>query len=201
MTNKIKLIRPETLEFIQHYQLLKGKAFQNNTELAEVLGFNSAASITEIIKQRQNIDPAKFLKFKEIYGAPVTAGFKGIPMYNKPTDTQALGYLNFPGIEDCDYALQIHDNAMQPYLPNGAWAAIKFIEDQKIVPGEVYYIEWGDYRLFRRLLEENGKIIAHADNTTETIGNAQRYPAFTMNPADIRRLALVKHIHFKRSLN
>jgi len=58
-TNKVKRIRPETLEFIILYNQLRGKAFNGNAELARVLGFNSPASITEIMKSRQNIDPDK----------------------------------------------------------------------------------------------------------------------------------------------
>ena len=65
--NKIKIIRPETLEFIILYNQLKGKAFSGNGQLAEALGFNSASSITEIIKSRQNIDVEKLKIFKEKY--------------------------------------------------------------------------------------------------------------------------------------
>ena len=64
---KIKTVRPETLEFIILYNQLRGKAFYGNAELAEVLGFNSPSSITEIIKSRQNIDPEKLRIFKEKY--------------------------------------------------------------------------------------------------------------------------------------
>ena len=63
--NKIKLVRPETLEFIILYNQLRGRAFNGNAQLAEVLGFNSPASITEIIKSRQNIDPDKLQIFKD----------------------------------------------------------------------------------------------------------------------------------------
>jgi hypothetical protein len=213
--NKIKLIRPETLEFIGLYQQLKGKAFQNNAELANLLGFNSAASITEIVKQRQNIDPAKFRKFKESYGKLIQPGqpaleaaapdFKGIPMYdiniaNSAVNIEAtrpIGYMGFPGIEDCDFALPVFDNAMQPYLESGSWVALKIIADGKVLPGEVYYIEWGEYRMFKRLLAgpTADEFIAHSDNVTEMAGNAQRYPPFTLKQSDITRLGLVKHSH------
>src|ERR1700712_4755045 len=93
--SKIKTIRPETLEFIILYNQLKGRAFTGNIQLAEVLGFNSASSITEIIKSRQNIDPDKLKIFKERYReflSPVKKTeitenpaakplFEGIPMY------------------------------------------------------------------------------------------------------------------------
>ena len=65
---KIKKVRPETMEFIILYNQLRGRAFNGNAQLAEVLGFNSRrASITEIIKSRQNIDPDKLRIFKEKY--------------------------------------------------------------------------------------------------------------------------------------
>src|ERR1700749_1670803 len=93
--NKIKTIRPETLEFIILYNQLRGKAFSGNTQLAEVLGYNSPSSITEIIKSRQNIDPEKFKIFKEKYSeffdsdrnaensvnTKVSRLSEGIPMY------------------------------------------------------------------------------------------------------------------------
>ena len=91
-SNKVKRVRPETLEFIILYNQLRGRAFKGNAELAEVLGFNSTASITEIIKSRQNIDPDKLKIFKEKYKDFITvkktpvinqtvSTFEGIPMY------------------------------------------------------------------------------------------------------------------------
>src|SRR6202012_269578 len=177
-TNKIKTIRPETLEFIILYNQLKGKAFSGNAQLAEALGFNSISSITEIIKSRQNIDPEKFKIFKEKYsdfiggkkypeysenesplraeeGIPmyeITATASGVEVYNDINDTHPVGRMNFPGIEDCDFALPVWGHSMYPYLENGCWVALKIIHDKKILPGEVYYIEWGDYRMYKRLL-------------------------------------------------
>src|ERR1700709_66028 len=117
--NKIKRIRPETLEFIILYNQLRGKAFNGNAELAAALGFNSTASITEIIKSRQNIDPDKLQIFKEKYkeflnanhsapaSAPQVQRFDGIPMYevvatasgvvvyNDLNNMQPVGHMNF----------------------------------------------------------------------------------------------------------
>jgi len=222
---KIKTIRPETLEFIILYNQLKGKAFHGNAELAEVLGFNSPSSITEIIKSRQNIDLEKLKLFKEKYqgqlnGAKVPevtgkvkAEFLGIPMYdviatasgvevyNDINDSQPVGRMYFPGIEDCDFALPVWGHSMYPYLENGCWVALKVIKDKKILPGEVYYIEWGDYRMYKRLLfgDQPDEVIAHSDNTMEMIGDRLKYAPFVIKIADIKKLCLVKDIHKKHN--
>ncbi|PJJ79951.1 S24 family peptidase [Mucilaginibacter auburnensis] len=220
--NKIKTVRPETLEFIILYNQLKGKAFTGNAQLAEILGFNSTSSITEIIKSRQNIDPEKFKVFKEYFkdyldngttAQPVAVMGGGIPMfevsvtasgvevYNDINDKQAVGRMNFPGIEDCDFALPVWGHSMYPYLENGCWVALKIIHDKKILPGEVYYIEWGDYRMYKRLLAGNSpdEVIAHSDNVTEMIGNRLKYAPFVIKIDEIKKLCLVKDIHKKHN--
>jgi phage repressor protein C with HTH and peptisase S24 domain len=225
--SKIKTIRPETLEFIILYNQLKGKAFTGNIQLAEVLGFNSASSITEIIKSRQNIDPEKLKIFKEKYRdylsppkkqeitevSPVKKAFEGIPMYeviatasgvevyNDINDAHPVGHMNFPGIEECDFALPVWGHSMYPYLENGCWVALKVIHDNKILPGEVYYIEWGDYRMYKRLLagDHPDEVIAHSDNTTEMIGNRLKYAPFVIKLEEIKKLCLVKDIHKKHN--
>jgi phage repressor protein C with HTH and peptisase S24 domain len=222
---KIKRIRPETLEFIILYNQLRGNAFKGNHELAEVLGFNSPASITEIIKSRQNIDPDKLRIFKEKYKdflnikrptlstQPQVPHFDGIPMYevvatasgvvvyNDINDMQPVGRMNFPGIEECDFALPVWGHSMYPYLENGCWVALKEIHDKKILPGEVYYIEWGEYRMYKRLLvgDNDDEVIAHSDNTTEMIGNRLKYAPFVVKINEIKKLCLVKDIHKKHN--
>jgi hypothetical protein len=225
--NKIKIVRPETREFIALYNQLRGKAFSGNAELAEVLGFNSPSSITEIIKTRQNIDPEKLRIFKDKYndflggkkntgysensmvlkqaeGIPmyeITATATGVEVYNDINDKEPVGHMNFPGIEDCDFALPVWGHSMYPYLENGCWVALKIIHDKKILPGEVYYIEWGDYRMYKRLLtgDNDDEVIAHSDNITEMIGNRLKYAPFVVKIADIKKLCLVKDIHKKHN--
>jgi hypothetical protein len=223
--NKVKRIRPETLEFIILYNQLRGKAFNGNAQLAEVLGFNSPASITEIVKSRQNIDPDKLLIFKEKYkdfltpqklkdytynptstyeGIPmyeVIATASGVEVYKDINDATPIGHMNFPGIEDCDFALPVWGHSMYPYLENGCWVALKVIHDNKILPGEVYYIEWGDYRMYKRLLvgDNEDEVIAHSDNVTELVGDRLKYAPFVIKKQEIKKLCLVKDIHKKHN--
>ena len=223
-SSKVKTIRKETLEFIALYHQLRGRAFTGNIALAKALNFNSPSSITEIIKSRQNIDIEKLKLFKELYKdymlvrelplsteVPVQVPLKnkntnGIPMYDIPPNgmegykqlnkMEPIGHISFPGIEDCDFALPVYGNAMHPYLENGCWAVLKVIPDKKILPGEVYYIEWGDYRMFKRLLEGDniGEVIAHSDNTNELIGDQLKYAPFVIKLNEVKILFLVKNI-------
>src|ERR1700753_2532968 len=225
--NKIKTVRAETLEFIILYNQLKGKAFTGNAELAEALGYNSASSITEIIKSRQNIDTEKLKIFKEKYsdfisankntedsekaalvrvagGIPmfeIPATATGVEVYNDINDKEPVGHMNFPGIEDCDFALPVWGHSMYPYLENGCWVALKVIHDKKILPGEVYYIEWGNYRMYKRLLagDNPDEVIAHSDNVTEMVGNRPKYAPFVVKIDEIKKLCLVKDIHKKHN--
>ena len=109
--------------------------------------------------------------------------------------------MNFPGIEDCDFALPVWGHSMYPYLENGCWVALKVIHDKKILPGEVYYIEWGDYRMYKRLLagDSADEVIAHSDNTTEMVGTRLKYAPFPVKIDDIKKLCLVKDIHKKHN--
>jgi phage repressor protein C with HTH and peptisase S24 domain len=191
-----------------------------------VLGFNSPSSITEIVKSRQNIDPEKLRIFKEKYrdsinsdkplidtektaivrpeGIPmyeISATASGVEVYNDINDSMSVGRMNFPGIEDCDFALPVWGHSMYPYLENGCWVALKVINDKKILPGEVYYIEWGEYRMYKRLLagDNQDEVIAHSDNTTEMIGSRLKYAPFVIKIAEIKKLCLVKDIHKKHN--
>jgi hypothetical protein len=134
-----------------------------------------------------------------MYEIPATAS--GVEVYNDINDMQAVGRMNFPGIEDCDFALPVWGHSMYPYLENGCWVALKVIKDKKILPGEVYYIEWGDYRMYKRLLASDNpdEVIAHSDNTTEMVGDKLKYAPFVIKIADIKKLCLVKDIHKKHN--
>ena len=95
--------------------------------------------------------------------------------------------------------LGLHAVAISRY--SGCWVALKVIHDKKILPGEVYYIEWGDYRMYKRLLagDNEEEVIAHSDNITEMIGNRLKYAPFVIKIEDIKKLCLVKDIHKKHN--
>ena len=131
----------------------------------------------------------------------VVATASGVVVYNDINDMTPVGRMNFPGIEECDFALPVWGHSMYPYLENGCWVALKVIHDMKILPGEVYYIEWGDYRMYKRLLagDNEDEVIAHSDNVTEMVGKRLKYAPFVIKIAEIKKLCLVKDIHKKHN--
>ena len=78
---------------------------------------------------------------------------------------------------------------------------LKTINDKKILPGEVYYIEWGDYRMYKRLLASDNpeEVIAHSDNVTEMVAGRPKYAPFPIRIDEIKKLCLVKDIHKKHN--
>ena len=48
-TNKVKRIRPETLEFIILYNQLRGRAFNGNAQLAEVLAKDDHEALLQAV--------------------------------------------------------------------------------------------------------------------------------------------------------
>jgi hypothetical protein len=74
--------------------------------------------------------------------------------------------------------------------------ALKVIQDRKILPGEVYYVEWGEYRMFKRLLagDNDCEVIAHSDNSNELIGDQLKHQPFTIKLNDVKMLCLVKNV-------
>ncbi|XHR92563.1 hypothetical protein ACFJIV_19705 [Mucilaginibacter sp. UC70_90] len=64
----------------------------------------------------------------------ISATASGVEVYNDINDSQPVGHMNFPGIEDCDFALPVWGHSMYPYLENGCWVALKIIHDKRSCP-------------------------------------------------------------------
>lgn len=62
--------------FISEYYKVKGVGFKTNAELANILGYKSGNSITEIIKGRQQISTESYLKFTEQFKNILEGSYK-----------------------------------------------------------------------------------------------------------------------------
>lgn len=120
-----------------------------------------------------------------------------VEMYGDPKDVKIIGYLNIPGATKDSFALPVHGNSMYPTLESGSWCVLRPINDSTdIVWGEIYYIEWGDYRMFKRLLysDNTDDVILWSDNQAETIKDRPRHSPITIKKERIKKLCLLTDI-------
>lgn len=130
-----------------------------------------------------------------MYNFPSAAS--DIQLYNNPEEVKVIGHLNLPGSTKDSFALPVYGHSMYPTLENGCWCVLRPLENpQEIVWGEIYYIEWGDYRMFKRLLkaETDDKVILWSDNQLDLINDKPKYSPVTIKKEKIRRLCLLTDI-------
>ncbi|GGH24883.1 hypothetical protein FAZ19_16095 [Sphingobacterium alkalisoli] len=130
-----------------------------------------------------------------IYNFPAAAG--GVEVYNDPNDVKIIGHLNIPGAHKNSFALPAYGHSMYPTLANGDLGIVRPIEDpNEIAWGEVYYIEWADYKMYKRLLlaDDEDKVILWSDNQEDKIGTRAKYSPITIKKEKIRKLCLVTEI-------
>lgn len=130
-----------------------------------------------------------------MYNFPASAG--GVEMYNDPSDVKIVGYLSIPGTQKGSFALLVHGHSMYPTLENGSWCVVRPIIDvTEIMWGEIYYIEWSDYRVFKRLLEGDAddEVILWSDNQLDKIGDRAKYSRIVIKKQKIRKLCLLTEI-------
>ncbi|WP_313418758.1 LexA family transcriptional regulator [Sphingobacterium multivorum] len=130
-----------------------------------------------------------------MYNFPASAG--AVELYGNPNDVKIVGYLNIPGAHKDSFALPAYGHSMYPTIANGDWAVNRPIIDiTEIVWGEIYYIEWADYKMYKRLLtgDNEDEVILWSDNQTDMIGNRPKYAPITIKKEKIRKLCIVTEI-------
>ncbi len=134
---------------------------------------------------------------------------KGIPMFNIPgsassirmyqdqTDVKIIGRLNLPGAVIGSFALPVYGHSMYPTLANGNWAVLRPISDPNDIEfGEIYYIEYGDYRTFKRLVasDKPDEVTLWSDNQSELVNGRPKYAPKTIKIERIHKLCLLTDI-------
>ncbi|WP_313515559.1 S24 family peptidase [Sphingobacterium sp.] len=130
-----------------------------------------------------------------MYNLPAAAG--EVEVYSNPEDVKIIGYLNIPGAHKESIAIPAYGHSMYPTIANGDWAVSRPISDPtEIVWGEVYYIEWSDYKMYKRLLASDNldEVILWSDNQLDKIGDRPKYAALSIKKEKIRKLRLVTEI-------
>lgn len=128
-----------------------------------------------------------------MYNMPASAS--NIEMYGDPNDVKIIGYLNIPGASKDSFALPVQGHSMYPTLPNGVWGVVRPMEDRMDIEwGQVYYIEYGDYRVWKRLIkdeEDPDNVILYSDNITELVNGKPKYGSKTIKADRISKLCLL----------
>ncbi|RCH53919.1 hypothetical protein DJ568_15380 [Mucilaginibacter hurinus] len=144
------------------------------------------AAISELPENMQGIP---------MYNIPVSASI--VEMYGDAKDVKVVGHLHIPGASKESFALPVHGHSMYPTLENGSWCVLRPITDVRDIEwGEIYYIEYGDYRMYKRLLkdEDEDSVILWSDNQLDQINGKPKYAAKTIKKSRIRRLCLLTDI-------
>ncbi|SMC46295.1 Phage repressor protein C, contains Cro/C1-type HTH and peptisase s24 domains [Pedobacter africanus] len=146
-------------------------------------------------KEKSYVTERKLYPLVPMYNFPASASV--IEMYNDPNDIKVVGHLSIPGSTKKSFALPVYGHSMYPTLENGAWCVLRPIENANdILWGEIYYIEWGDYRNFKRLLasENEEDVILWSDNQSEVVNGRPKYSPVTIKKESIRKLCLLTDI-------
>lgn len=164
----------------------------NNIETPTI---DTAEQDTSSPKEKSYVKERKLYPLVPMYNFPASASI--IEMYNDPNDIKIVGHLSIPGSTKKSFALPVYGHSMYPTLENGAWCVLRPIENANdILWGEIYYIEWGDYRNFKRLLasENEEDVILWSDNQSEVVNGRPKYSPVTIKKESIRKLCLLTDI-------
>lgn len=178
------------------------KKYEVVEKLKSVLGENTdniSDNKSAILKESSNDSqeesdtPNQYLI--PMYNFPSAAS--DIEIYNNPEDVKIIGHFNLPGARKDSFALPVYGHSMYPTLENGSWCVLRELYDtQEIVWGEIYYIEWGDYRMFKRLLQDESEdhVILWSDNQLDMVNDRPKYSPVKILKSKIRRLCLLTDI-------
>lgn len=185
-------ITRQTLSSWFKYDKLDNDILQNvKTNLLPLID----TKVLDMAKDESAIPTKKETNQIPMYNLPAAAG--EVELYNNPNDVKIVGYLNIPGAHKESFALPAYGHSMYPTIANGDWAVSRPINDpSEIVWGEIYYIEWSDYKMFKRLLHTDieDEVTLWSDNQLDKIGDRPKYAAITIKKKKIRKLCLVTEI-------
>ncbi|HIS34834.1 MAG TPA: hypothetical protein IAA79_07915 [Candidatus Avirikenella pullistercoris] len=130
---------------------------------------------------------------KYVYPVP-----KGIPFYkgsipeiiNNQKGLKPSFYIDLPIIKECDLAVSVNSDAMEPLIPYGSIITLKKINPNLLFFGEIYLINTPDFCMIRKIrkdYESEEQIILISENR-------QQYDDILLKKKDIINLFLVKSV-------
>jgi len=191
----LKLIEKETkIPYDRMYKWRKGLGKPKAGDYAILMAYFNNGS-NSIGDKKTELNQYEQPNQVPMFNFPGSAS--AIEMYNDPNDIKIVGHLSIPGSTKNSFALQAYGHSMYPTLENGCWGILRPIEDPTdILWGEIYYIEWGDYRNYKRLLisDSDDEVILWSDNQSEVVNGRPKYSPVKIKKESIRRLCLLTDI-------
>lgn len=101
-----------------------------------------------------------------VFDIDVTAGT--MPLSTLFTEENLRGYIDIPQINPANAIVRVSGDSMSPKIPNGAFIAIRPIQDKSIIVwGMTYVIQLEDYRLVKVIKPcrtDPDKVVLHSEN-------------------------------------
>lgn len=100
------------------------------------------------VSQDANVGGGEHLKFKENEGTPYFEG-DNFNILTSLESCKATYKLYVPSYKDCDLALRVYTNIMEPKIPHGSIIFLKRIDIDSLLYGDTYMIITADSALLR----------------------------------------------------
>lgn len=133
------------------------------------------------------IAPQPTLPVYSLDGAQLT-------MSDHPITTAPLYYISVPAFAECDFAVTTHGEAMSPDVPSGAVVALRAIQLERLIPGEIYMVVTRDFAALRYVRfnpSDSSQLLLTPTNRTA-------YDEMTLPRKAVMRIYLVKGIVISR---
>ncbi|MFV0417172.1 MAG: helix-turn-helix transcriptional regulator [Dysgonomonas sp.] len=103
---------------------------------------------------------------------------------------EPLYYIDVPSLTNCDFASLFVGDSMKPKIPSGSIVALKEMDIQLILPGEMYLIVTEKYTTIKyvRTVSENHTLLKLVPE------NKEFYDEMLLDKALIRRIFMVKGV-------
>jgi phage repressor protein C with HTH and peptisase S24 domain len=136
-----------------------------------------------------------------MYDSAATAS--GVEVYNDLVQDEPAFVVNIPQFRDCSFGKLVYGHSMYPTIESGTYVFCKSVSNKlHILPGEIYYIEYDNYGVVKRLQKGDSpeNVLAVSDNDEVRKDGSRRYESYTIPFDSIRNIYLIKG-HFKQSHN
>jgi len=164
--------------------------------------FNDVRQVNKRLTYAENSTfPNSENKSIPVYEGAATAS--GVEVYNDLVQNEPAFMVSIPQFKDCSFGKIIYGHSMYPTIESGTYVFCKPVSNKlHILPGEIYYVEYDNYAVVKRLQKGDSpeNVLAVSDNDEVRKDGSRRYESFTIPFDSIRNLYLIKG-HFKQSHN